>query len=90
MNTVKRSLFYVCFLVIGLILGSCVTTTYGNQEMPLKIWKENENGYMNTWNLVDENTGVNYIVVSTELGNGELSCAITPRLNKDGTLYLSK
>ena len=87
---VRNCLICGVFLLTGLILGACATTTYAEQERPLKIWFENENGYMHTYQLVDENTGVNYIVVSTERGNGEMSCAITPRLNADETLYVSE
>ena len=90
MKKIRNILICATFLIIGLFLGACATTTYAEQEKPLKIWYENENGYMHTYQLVDENTGVNYIVVSTERGNGEMSCAITPRLNPDGTLYVSK
>ena len=59
------------------------------QDRPLKIWYHNENGHVQTYNLVDDITGVNYVVVTTERGNGELSCAITPRLNADGSLYVT-
>ena len=39
---------------------------------------------------LDDDTGVNYVVVSTERGNGEYSIAITPRLNADGSLYVKE
>ena len=72
-------------------LGACSTTTANaEQTYPLKIWKHNDNGAMHTFCLVDDDTNVNYIVVSTERGNGEYSIAITPRLNADGSLYVSK
>ena len=90
MKKIGNVLICAMFLLSGLFVGACATTTYAEQEKPLKIWYENENGYMHTYQLVDENTGVNYIVVSTERGNGEMSCAITARLNPDGTLYVSK
>lgn len=86
----RNILICATFLIVGLFFGACATTTYAEQEKPLKIWYENENGYMHTYQLIDENTGVNYVVVSTERGNGEMSCAITARLNPDGTLYVSK
>lgn len=90
MKKIGNILISAMFLITGLFLGACATTTYAEQEKPLKIWYENENGYMHTYQLIDENTGVNYVVVSTERGNGEMSCAITARLNPDGTLYVSK
>lgn len=87
---VRNGLIYSVFLLSGLILGACATTTYAEQERPLKIWFENENGKMQTYSLVDENTGVNYIVVSGELYQKGIGTAITPRLNADGTLYVSE
>ena len=80
--------FIVLMLVVAFLMGACSTgTASAKQDHPLKIWYENENGYVHTWSLVDDNTGVNYIVVTTERGNGEMTIAITPRLNADGTLY---
>lgn len=75
------------------LLGACSVTTSNatdEQSRPLKIWYENTNGAYHTYCVVDDNTGVNYIVVSTERGNGEYSIAMTPRLNADGSLYTSK
>lgn len=81
-------------IILGLIsmflLGACATTPVGaEQTKPLKIWPHNDNGYVSTWCLVDEDTGVNYIVVTTELYSEADIGAITPRLNADGTLYVS-
>lgn len=45
---------------------------------------------METYCLVDENTGVNYVVVSGELYQKGIGTAITPRLNVDGSLYISE
>ena len=80
------------FIIIGMmfmfILGACAATTVSaEQTWPLKIWKQNENGYFTTLCLVDENTGVNYIVVSGQNYSNTPTIAITPRLNADGTLY---
>lgn len=76
-----------CFVMF--ILGACSVnnTAFAEQTMPLKIWVQNDNGPFHTLCVVDEDTGVNYVVVSTERGNGEYSIAITPRLNANGTLY---
>ena len=77
-------------LIVCFILGACATTPVSaKQEHPLKIWPHNSNWYMHTWHVEDEETGVNYVVVSTERGNGEMTVAIIPRLNADGTLYVS-
>ena len=90
MKKVRNILICATFLITGFFLGACATTTYAEQEKPLKIWFENQNGKMETYSLVDENTGVNYIVVSGELYSKGIGTAITPRLNPDGTLYVSK
>lgn len=78
------------FIIIGMmfmfVLGACaVTTVSAEQTWPLKIWAQNENGNLKTWNLKDEKTGVEYIVVSTYHYYG--GTCIVPRYNADGTLY---
>lgn len=83
----------VVSLCIVFFLGACSVTTSNaadEQSRPLKIWYENTNGAYHTYCVVDDDTDVNYIVVSTERGNGGYSIAITPRLNADGSLYTSK
>ena len=78
----------VAGLMAAFMLGSCLTgAVSAEQEWPLKIWFQNNNGAYNTLCVVDEDTGVNYVVVSTEMGNGDYSCAISPRYNADGSLY---
>lgn len=87
----KRIAIIAC-MVLCVVLGACSVTMVGaEQNRPVKIWPENTNRSYETAIIVDENTGVNYIVAS-----GELYCksrggiAITPRLNEDGTLYVTK
>lgn len=84
-----RNIAIVALVIVAFILGACSVSTVGAaQNNPLKIWYGNKNSYAHTWTVVDDNTGVNYVVVTTERGNGEMSIAITPRLNADGTLYV--
>ena len=81
-------IFIVMLLIIAFLMGACsVGTVKAEQNRPIKIWYQNENGYVHTWVVVDDTTGVNYIAVTTERGNGEMTIAITPRLNADGSLY---
>lgn len=61
----------------------------GNVEW-VSITEQNENGKYETLCVVDEDTGVNYIVVSGEMYSKSVGIAITPRLNADGSLYTSK
>lgn len=80
----------VAILLLVFLLGACSSTiASAEQTNPIKIWFQNENGAYETLQVVDEDTGVNYVVVATEVGNGHRSIAITPRLNADGTLYVS-
>ena len=93
----KKILSKISMLLVGLIVGvtitACATDVIAEQTYPLKIWKENDNGMCSTWTVVDDYTGVNYVVVTTWYSSGNSggrSVAITPRLNADGTLYVSK
>lgn len=86
-----KRVMIVMACVVCFIFGACAAgTASAEQTRPLKIWYENTNGAYHTFKVVDDNTGVNYVVVSTERGNGEYSIAITPRLNADGSLYTSR
>lgn len=86
-----KKLLTVSALVFMFLLGACSTSVAkAEQTWPLKIWKQNENGKYETLCIVDEDTGVNYIVVSGELFQKSVGIAITPRLNADGSLYTSK
>lgn len=89
MTKLRNIIIAITLVLCGIFVGACGTTASAEQNYPLKIWKHNENGSYETLCLVDNSTGVNYIVVGTQRGNGELSVAITPRLNADGTLYCS-
>lgn len=90
MKKIKGLIFATGFVLCGFILGACGISTEAKQDKPLKICLENQNGKMETYQLVDEETGVNYIVVSGELCQEGIGTAITPRLKADGSLYISK
>lgn len=85
-----KKIILVASLICSFFFGACSTTSVNaEQTHPLKIWMQNNNGAYETLCVVDENTKVNYVVVATEVGNGHRSIAITPRLNADGTLYIT-
>ena len=85
-----KRVFIIVMCLLSFLLGACaVTTTNAEQTYPLKIWKQNENGKYETLCVVDENTGVNYIVVSGELYDKSVGLAIYPRYNADGSLYVT-
>ena len=87
MKIVRNIILSGTFLLTGVFLGAC-TTTYAEQESSLKVTGDLNSANINTWIVVDEDTGVNYIVFS-RFGSG-VSVSITPRLNADGSLYTSK
>lgn len=79
-------------LISVFILGACSQSeTFADQLNPIKIWIQNTNGVYQTLNVTDELTGVNYVVVSTRYSNAyePQSISITPRLNADGSLYVT-
>lgn len=81
----KKWLAVPC-MVLMFILGACSSSyVSAEQTNPLKIWFQNENGKYSTLNVVDEETGVNYVVVSYSYDN---AISICPRYNADGTLYV--
>lgn len=80
----------VAALFLAFLLGACSSTVASaEQTNPIKIWFQNKNGAYNTLCVVDDDTGVNYVVVSMNRSNTDYTIAITPRLNADGTLYVS-
>ncbi len=87
----KRIAIITC-MILCVVLGACsVSMVSAEQNKPVKIWAENSNNRYNTLLVVDEDTGVNYIVVGAGYdGEYVRGVAITPRLNKDGTLYVTK
>ena len=93
MKKTKILFVAVTFIICGFVFGACANTAIADQIYPLKIWKENRNGQMETWKVVDDDTGVNYIVVApnwNERGSSYDGVCITPRLNADGSLYVRK
>lgn len=86
-----RKLLLISALILAFALGACCTVAAeAEQTGPIKIWLENKNGPYSTLCIVDENTGVNYIVASVYFYGHSGSVAVTPRYNSDGTLYTTK
>lgn len=84
-----KKIVYALALVAAFFVGACSPVqAEAEQKYPLKIWKQNENGKYETACVVDEETGVNYVVVSLEQYGKAASIDITPRMNADGTLYV--
>ena len=71
------------------LLGACsISDASAEQTFPLKIYGGNRSGYLYTYVVEDEDTGVNYVVVEGRRPDS-ISVSITPRLNADGTPYTS-
>jgi hypothetical protein len=71
------------------LLGACsISDASAEQTFPLKIYGCNRSGYLYTYVVEDEDTGVNYVLVEGRRPDS-ISVSITPRLNADGTLYTS-
>lgn len=81
---------FAILLTLGVLGGILAVKADAAQDYPLKIWKQNENGPFKTLVVVDEDTGVNYVVVSGELYQRTMGIAVSPRYNADGSLYVSK
>lgn len=86
-----RKMLIIFALIFAFLLGACCTVNVGaDQNNPIKIWPQNENGPYRTLCVADEETGVNYIVTAIEAYGRWYGIAITPRYNSDGSLYTSK
>lgn len=85
-----KKFLIVLSVILAFILGACSSVSVSaEQTNPLKIWYHNGNGNYHTLCVVDDSTGVNYVVVATDLGGGHRSVSVCPRYNADGTLYTS-
>ena len=87
----KRKLTVTALLVFIFLLGACSSGYVSeNQANPIQIWEQNSNGNYHTMLVVDDATGINYIVVSYIRPSGQSAgIAIVPRYNADGTLYVT-
>lgn len=79
----------ILMCLVCLLIGTCIPILAdASQDHPLKIWGQNENGRYQTLAVVDERTGVNYVVVGFDVYHGG-GVAICPRYNADGSLYVT-
>ena len=93
MKKIKIFIIAAVFMITGFVMGACGSTVVAEQTYPLKIFSQNRNGQMETWNVVDDDTGVNYVVVAprwSEHGYEYTGVCVTPRLNADGSLYVGR
>jgi len=79
-------------LALAFMVGACspVSEVIAEQKKyPFTLWDKNDYGTVETMVLLDEDTGVHYIVVNNDVFHGG-GVTITPRLNVDGSLYVDK
>lgn len=87
----KNRIIVVATLIFAFALGACsAQVARADQEWPLKIWRQNENGVVSTYVIVDDDTGVNYVVVCAQNFGNAQTIAITPRLKAGEGIYTSK
>ena len=90
MTTYKRaSIIGIVVLLVMCLFCMMAINVDATQNNPLKIWYQSKNGMYTVLNVVDEDTGVNYVVIGGELHGDPIGTCITPRLNADGSLYVS-
>ena len=87
-----KKLVTACALALAFIVGACspVSEVVAEQkEYHLTLLDKNDYGEIETMVLLDEVTGVHYIVVNNNTHHGG-GITITPRLNTDGSLFVNK
>lgn len=92
MRDIMKKILCIILCVVMFMLGACTTNVVSAEsESPLTIFGYSSNGYFSTSVVVDEETGVNYVVVSAPSRSNSSkteAIAITPRINADGTPYV--
>lgn len=86
-NSLKKVLCVILCAVMFLLGACAVGSASADQTYPLKIWKQNDNGDMSTYVVVDDETGINYVVVTAQNWDNAITVAITPRIRSDGRYY---
>ena len=97
MKNIKSIIFSLMFIYVGFILGACGNVTIAsssnvNETLRYVESFEKNNGMVEIFEYVDKETGVNYIVLGSwhKTGARYEGITITPKLNADGSLYISK
>lgn len=86
----KKGLFQKLIILAAVIVVLCGLLACGESQAKTEGYDYSIYGILKNYDdfkiYVDEETGVNYIVYSTNAYKG----GITPRYNADGTLYVSE
>lgn len=73
-------------LTLGVLGGILAVEADAAQERLFEICESSNKHYHDVFTIVDNDTGVNYIAIASY----HKAISITPRLNADGSLYVSK
>ena len=73
-------------LALGVLGGILAVKADAAQKEQLELYEVGNKGYYDKFIIVDSVTGVNYVVIEC----CHKAVSITPRLNADGSLYVSK
>ena len=88
----KKIVITLLILFSGLIIPATIDTVTNTVK---NLWvldtypSRDTHGKLAIMTYVDPQTGVNYIIVK-DRGNDATSVTITPRLTKEGTLYITE
>lgn len=92
MNKIKKYTIISIVFIIGLIIGAIFLTespSQANNKEEFSIIKDKYSSSLEIYKIIDDITGVNYIVIKSEDGyKGGGGITITPRLNDNGALYI--
>ena len=86
----KKTIIVLVILFSGIIIPATLDTVSNIQNLWIldRYHYKPTEGKMSVMTYVDPQTGVNYIIV--EDGNSGISVSITPRLTKEGNLYITE
>ena len=93
MKQIKKHLIVIMAVFCGFLMGACgLQAVNAEQENPIKIWEQNENGQLHTALVVDEEKGMEYIVAYVKYSKGHSAegISIMPRLSGDETTDSAK
>lgn len=92
MKKIKIIMFAVTLILFGFILCSCGSNAYASDNTKDTFKYIDSFDTVDIFQYVDQETGVNYIIVGTwNTGSSKYAgIGITPRLNNDGSLYITK
>lgn len=87
----SKIVLFLVFCAAILFIYSCFTNSaHADTDAVIRYWNQDKNGVYRTGIVIDKETGVHYIVVSAQNYSNAVTVSVTPRLNADGTLFVSK